>query len=77
MIKQIGNGAETKIWEDTWLPWDENMRPYGCRVPNPPVMVTELIDHTIATWNRARVEEVFLSIDARVIMGIPRCTRSL
>ena len=77
LIKRVGNGAETEIWEDAWLPRDENMRPYGCQVPNPPVMVSELIDHTTTTWNKARVEEVFLPMDARVIMGIPLCTRSM
>lgn len=77
LIRRIGNGASTKIWEDTWLPRNENMRPYGCRIPNPPTLVSELVDHTNAIWNRALIEEVFIPMDARVIMGIPLCTRSI
>jgi hypothetical protein len=77
LIRRIGNGTTTKIWEDTWLPREENMRPYGCRVANPPTLVSELIDGANATWNKARVEEVFLPMDARTIMSIPLCTRAM
>ena len=53
------------------------LRPYGSRVQHPPTMVSELIDHTSATWNRAMVEAIFMPIDAQVIMGIPLCTRNI
>lgn len=45
--------------------------------PNPPTLVSELIDNTSATWNKAHVEEVFMAMDVCVIMGIPICTRAL
>ena len=49
------------------------MRPYGCISPNPPALVSELIDATTATWDRQRISEVFMPMDAHVIMGIPIC----
>lgn len=36
LIRRIGNGTSTKIWDDTWLPRGEMLRPYGCPVPDPP-----------------------------------------
>lgn len=44
---------------------------------NPPQLVFELIDHTSATWNMERVEEVFIPIDVQVILSIPLCTRNI
>lgn len=49
LIKRIGNGENTNIWEDNWLPREEMMRPYGCIAANPPVLVSELMDTTSAT----------------------------
>ena len=77
LIRRVCNGNTTHIWNDNWLPRDEMLHPYGCRVQNPPSLVSELIDHTTATWNRARVEATFMLMDARVILGIPLCTRNL
>ena len=53
------------------------LRSYGSRVPNPPVMVSELIDATSATWNFQRLHEVFMPMDIPAIMGIPLCTRNV
>lgn len=53
------------------------LRPYGCRVPNPSVLVAELIDATSTTWNSQWGEEVFMSMDVPIIMGIPLCTMNL
>ena len=58
LIRRIGSGAGTAIWADNWLPRPEMMKPYGCISNNPPVLVSELIDATSATWNRQRVRLV-------------------
>lgn len=52
LTRRIGNGDNTNIWEDNWLPREEMMRPYGCMAANPPEIVSELIDSTSATWNK-------------------------
>lgn len=53
------------------------LRPYWCVSPNRPTLVSELIDHTTASWNKQRVRETFMPMDVQVIMGIPLCTRNL
>ena len=40
LIRRIGNGASTNIWNDNWIPGDEFLRPYGSRVANPPENVS-------------------------------------
>ena len=71
IIKRIGNGQSTRIWEDNWLPRSEMLKPYGCLIQNPPELVSELIDPTTATWNKHLVEQIFLPMDAKVILSIP------
>ena len=77
IIKRVGNGQTTRIWEDNWISRDEMLRPYGCRVADPPVMVADLIDATTATWNRQLVQQVFMPMDAEIILSIPPCTRNM
>lgn len=77
LVRRIGNGGSTKIWEDNWLPREEMMRPYGCITQNPPELVSELIDSTSASWDRQKIESVFMPMDAQVILGIPLCTRNI
>ena len=77
IIRRIGTGAETHIWNDNWLPRMKMMRPYGSKVVNPPSQVSELIDATSATWNNEKVAQVFLPMDVSVILTIPLCTRNI
>ena len=77
LIRRVGNGATTNIWTDNWLPRKEMLQPYGCIAANPPQLVSELIDPTSASWIKQRVNEVFMLMDATVILGIPLCTRNI
>ena len=77
IIKRIGNGESTNIWNDNWLPRPEMMRPYGCIAGTPPVLVSELIDHTSATWIKHIIDSTFLAFDAKVVLGIPLCTTAM
>lgn len=52
------------------------MRPYGRLTDNPPQLVSDLIDHMIASWDVQRLQETFLSIDIPSILNIPLCTRN-
>ena len=53
------------------------MRPIVALVADPTQVVSELIDHTSATWNRMVVEANFMPMDATVILWIPLCTRNI
>lgn len=56
IIKRIGDGASTRIWTENWIPRCASMRPFACLSADPPSMVSEIIDHTNATWNRQVLE---------------------
>ncbi|XP_073354033.1 uncharacterized protein [Aegilops tauschii subsp. strangulata] len=75
LVRRIGNGATTRIWEDNWLPRNEMMRPYGCLLNNPPTYVSELIDMTSATWDKQKVQATFMNMDAKVILVSTRQRR--
>lgn len=51
------------------------MRLIVCLAANPPSLVSELIDGSTATWNRALLDQFFLASDTSAIMSIPLCTR--
>ena len=77
LIKRIGDGQTTNIWSDHWLPRDEILRPYGCIAANPPELVSQPLDATSATWNRERIQELFMPMDIPVILSIPICTQNM
>src|SRR4051812_14669786 len=74
LIRRIGNGKETEVWSCNWLPRHGMMRPYGCLTANPPHLVCELINQTMASWRRDVIDETFLPMDKSVIMSIPLFT---
>lgn len=77
LIKRIGNGTSTDVWVENRIPRDEMMRPYRSKLLNPPAMASYFIDSTSATWDRYKIEEVFLLIDIPAILAIPLCTRNI
>ena len=46
-------------------------------INNPPTRLSELIDATSASWDRQKVQATFLHMDAKVILGIPLCTKNV
>lgn len=77
IIRRIGDGETTNIWEDNWLPRANLKRPITSLVPQPPIEVSELIDHTSSSWNVNLVRSVFIPTDAAAILQIPLCTRQM
>jgi hypothetical protein len=75
LIHHIGDGRNTRIWADNWIPRDNNMRPFTSIKANPPQLVSKLIDETSASWNEAKIHEFFLPMDVLAIMSIPLSTR--
>lgn len=77
LIRRIGNGTTTNIWNDNWLPRKEMMRPIVPLIQDPPSLVAEVIDSTSATWNAVLIHQVFLPCDAEAILQIPLSTRNI
>lgn len=51
------------------------MRPITSMIVNPPQFVSELIDHTSASWREDMIRDIFIPLDAEAIIKIPLCTR--
>ena len=77
MVRRIGNGASTSIWQHNWFPRDKLKRPITSLVPNPPERVSDLIDATSAQWKEDLVRSIFTPFDASEILKIPLCTRNI
>jgi hypothetical protein len=53
LIKRIGTGLNTSIWQENWIPRDFHLRPIQGKSKDPPRRVSELIDATSGYWNEA------------------------
>jgi hypothetical protein len=75
LVRRIGTGELTDLYNDNWLPRDGRLRPMACLARDPPRLVAELIDSSSATWNRETLRECFLPMDVDVIKEIPISSR--
>jgi hypothetical protein len=75
LIRRIGSSETTSIWSMDWLPTDSMRWPVPSSAPHPPWLVSELIDHTSATWDTGKLHECFTHADRETIMSIPLCNR--
>lgn len=48
IIRRIGHGESTNIWEHNWIPRDSYKRPITSLVQSPPQKISELIKTTTA-----------------------------
>lgn len=71
LVKRIGDGKSTHIWDDNWIPRNFKLRPVCPRSLNPPRLVSELISEATRCWNAAQLEEHLLPMDVEVIQNIP------
>lgn len=74
LVRRIGDGRTTSIWNDNWIPRDFMLRTVHPRSTNPPELVADLIVSMERCWNRGKVLEHLQPIDAREILGIPLST---
>jgi hypothetical protein len=77
IIKRIGTGEDTSIWEQNWIPRSGLMRPICSLVPQPPLLVSELIDASSASWREEELRRIFVPIDVEEILQIPLCTKRI
>ena len=71
LVKRIGDGTTTSVWEDRWLPSTVSMRPL-LRPPDTTInMVSDLIDYDNWSWKRDLIRATFITPDAEAILNIP------
>jgi hypothetical protein len=77
LIRRIGNGEDTMIWNTNWIPRNGFLRPVTCvhTEEEPPQLVSELIDEQVGTWNLTTLQKFFLPMDVELISNIPLSTR--
>lgn len=69
---RIENGYSTAIWDDAWIPEDENLQFITPRPPNfYHWRVADLINPVTGKWDEAFIESVFCEVDRARIMSIP------
>lgn len=71
LIRRIGNGQTTNMWNDNWLPRPNMMRPLAALKENKPEMVSELVDEGARTWNVQMLQEHLLPMDVMIVRRIP------
>lgn len=63
----IGNGQTTKLWKDSWISLDANVKPFG---PNKEesmdLMVSDLLT-TDLQWNRVRIKEILPELLEKIL----------
>ncbi|XP_019163544.1 PREDICTED: uncharacterized protein LOC109159890 [Ipomoea nil] len=75
-VRRIGNGLETSVWKQPWLPNAQN--PYVETPANnndQHMKVSALIDSDSNEWNSQLVNSVFCPRDAALILKIPIATQ--
>jgi hypothetical protein len=75
LIKRIGAGGGTSVWNSNWIPRDGFLRPVTCLMDDPPQLVSDLIDVHNAAWDEEKLNQFFLPMDKELIKNIPLTTR--
>ena len=71
LIWRIGNGNNTNIWADPWIPRGCIRKPITPRGSSLLTKVSELIDPSTGDWDEQLVTNTFWAEDASVILTIP------
>jgi len=75
LIRRIGTGEDTEVWNMNCIPRAGMMRPVCCVNNVAPIKVQELINPALMTWDLEPLKLNFLPIDWEVIMSIPLSSR--
>ena len=62
VVRRIGDGASTRIWEHNWIPRVSYKRPIGSLVTGPPLMVSDLTETTTASWREYLIRAFLLNL---------------
>jgi hypothetical protein len=70
LIKRIGDGANTRIWEDPWIPTNPGRKPLVRKTNSDVTVVQQLLDQQTGEWNEEVLTTQFESVDVQAIMKI-------
>jgi hypothetical protein len=71
LIKRIGDGRSTSVWDDNWIPRDFSLRPVCAKQRNPPQRVCDLMCAATRTWNSEALNHHLLPMDVEMVKQIP------
>lgn len=70
LIKRIGDGASTNIWQDRWISMHFEARPLTPGDGQEVNLVSDLLNAD-GQWNEELINETFFPVDANAILRIP------
>jgi hypothetical protein len=71
LIRRIGDGTSTNIWEDRWLPTRIGGKPICRKEGATSVQVVELLSENGQTWNEEALHQNLLSFDVAAAQRVP------
>ncbi|MBA0876765.1 hypothetical protein Goshw_005772 [Gossypium schwendimanii] len=73
LLRTIGNGRKPSIWDDAWVPDDEDFKIQNMEsnLALTPSNVAELIDSNTRKWRTESIHNTFTEGDAERILCIP------
>lgn len=70
LVKRIGDGTSTLIWQDRWMPGHFGGRPLTSRDGQQVELVSDLLTES-GGWNEQLITEIFFHVDAFAILKLP------
>jgi hypothetical protein len=70
VIKRIGSGTTTYVWEDNWLPANISLKPIVRLESAKATTVADLIIEGTHQWDVAKLKENFIEMDIKAIQKI-------
>lgn len=70
LVRRIGDGNDTRIWHDRWLPGHFNGKPITMPVQPQVSLVADLLTPS-GCWNAGLIKQLFVAVDAHAILSTP------
>jgi ribonuclease HI len=70
LVRRIGDGNTTRIWQDRWLPGHFNGKPITTPVRPQVDLVSDLLTPS-GRWNAELIKQLFFDVDAQAILSMP------
>ncbi|CAM0875309.1 unnamed protein product [Alopecurus aequalis] len=71
LIKRVGNGTNTRVWDDPWIPSKTGYKPLFRSAHATVVHASELLNEDATSWNVNAVKANFSEVDVQAICSIP------